>query len=134
MSKKDIVSRLRECDKGLLEECQTPELGDIVTDFSSIADAANLIEQLRERICLLRKQRAERDKACGKAAKCIERLNIRVGQISDHLDETRREFCHTLSDPDFISKLEKPGDGSPKAWAKLQGWDCFKEENHNECL
>jgi hypothetical protein len=62
-TKKDIVSRLRECDQGLLEECQEPELGDIVTDCSSIAEAANLIEQLREEREELRKQLFEVDEA-----------------------------------------------------------------------
>ena len=96
MTKKDIVSRLRECDQGLLEEHQEPELGDIVTDCSSIAEAANLIEQLRE----------ERDYA-------------------------RCWVCEVLANPSLITGLDKPGDGTKRAFAKEQGWDCFKEENHN---
>ncbi len=131
MSKKDIVSRLRECDEGLLEECQTPELGDIVTDFSSIADAANLIEQLRERIYLLRKQRAERDTACGKAAKCIETLTDNLKVMQEERDYARRWVCEVLANPSLITGIDKPGDGTKRAFAKEQAWDCFYEENHN---
>ena len=129
MTKKDIVARLRDCDQGLLADCETHV--DLITDFSCVEDAAKLIEQLRERNCLLLQQRGCRDEAARRAARCIERLKIKVRQMSDHLDEERRDFCRNLSDPDFFSKLEKPGDGSPKAWAKLQGWDCFKEEDND---
>ena len=80
-TKKDIVSRLRECDQGLLEEYQEPELGDIVTDCSSIAEAANVIEQLREERDQLREERdyarRERDEArrevCKSEQYCVDR-------------------------------------------------------------
>ena len=103
MTKKDIVARLRECDQGLLEECQEPELGDIVTDCSSIAEAANLIEQLREERAYLREER----------------------------DYARRWVCEVLANPSLITGLDKPGDGTKRAFAKEQGWDCFYEDNHN---
>ena len=114
-TKKDIVSRLRECDQGLLEEYQEPELGDIVTDCSSIAEAANLIEQRRSERDELRKQLFEVDEAEENAQLRIENA------LRSERDEARREVC----------ELTMPCDGSQKGYAKGRGWDCFKEDNHN---
>lgn len=41
--------------------------------------------------------------------------------------QARRWLCSILADPQCVAKLAKPGDGSKYAFAKEQGWDCFKE-------
>jgi hypothetical protein len=62
-----------------MEECQTPEHGDIVTDFTSIADAIIEIESLRQRLGLaemLRNQlRKQRDHF-------YRELSVRAGYLS----------------------------------------------------
>ena len=87
-TKKDIVARLRDCDQGLLADCETHV--DLITDFSCVEDAAKLIEQLRERNSLLLQQRGCRDEAARRAARCIDRLKIKVGQMTEERDEARR--------------------------------------------
>ena len=129
MTKKDIVARLRDCDQGLLADCETHV--DLITDFSCVEDAAKLIEQLRERNSLLLQQRGCRDEAARRAARSIERLKIKLGQMTEERDEARREFCNFLAVPGAIDDLTKPSDNTPHGWATEQGWDCFKEENHN---
>ena len=131
MTKKDIVSRLRDCDQGLLADCETHV--DLITDFSCVEDAAKLIEQLRERNSLLLQQRGCRDEAARRAARSIERFKIKLGQMTEERDEAIRErdearrwFC----DLHHIGNGANARSGSRET-AKAHGWDCFKEDNHN---
>jgi hypothetical protein len=107
MAKKDIVARLRECDQGLMEECQEPELGDIVTDLSSISEAANVIERLRAERGRLRRERDETRRARDLALE--ERDEARLEIWENHPR-------NTLGARDF---------------ATVRGWECFDKENHN---
>jgi chemotaxis regulatin CheY-phosphate phosphatase CheZ len=121
-TKKDIVARLRDCDQGLLADCETHV--DLITDFSCVEDAAKLIEQLRERNSLLLQQRGCRDEAARRAARCIDRLKIKVGQMTEERDEVRREWCRLWARTDERNL-------APTQAARLRDWDCFKDDNHD---
>ena len=86
-----------------------------------ISEKLNAIRERDE----LRKQRFEVDEAEENA-----RLRIENALRSER-DYARCWVCEVLANPSLITGLDKPGDGTKRAFAKEQGWDCFKEENHN---
>ena len=84
-------------------------------------DAEEQAERWEDDALRLMKERNEAMDEVSLLRSTVTDLNIEIEQLRKERDEARREVCE-LKSHNFEEKI------SPKAYAELRKWDCYKED------